>query len=89
MKCIDLIEKRKWKKLELLRKPRDLKCKRELRLNNLREKRRLKNIDSSKNVLDLSMKLDKRPKEKRERLKLKLTNLSNREELKSINSSKS
>ena len=89
MSYIDLKENRKWRRLDLPRKPRDSRCKRESRLSSSTEKRKLKNIDSSKNALDSSTKLELKLKEKREKLKSKLIDLSKKEELKSIAKSKS
>lgn len=43
-------EKRKWKKLDLLRKLLDSRWKRESRLKSLKEKEKLKNIDKSKSA---------------------------------------
>ena len=43
-------EKRKWKKLDLLRKLLDLRWKRESRLKSLKEKEKLKNIDKNKSA---------------------------------------
>jgi len=52
LSSIDLKENRKWRRLDLPRKPRDSRCKRESKPSSLREKRKLKNTDSSKNALD-------------------------------------
>ena len=55
----------------------------------MKEKRELKNIDSSKNVNDWNTKLELKPKEKKERLHLRLLDSNRRRESKNIAKSKS
>jgi len=53
-----LREKRKWKKLDLLKKLLELRWSKELKLSGWKEKRKLKNTDLNKNASDRNTRLE-------------------------------
>jgi hypothetical protein len=73
----------------LLKKPLESRWRKELKLRDLKENRKLKSTDLSKNVLNWNMKLEWKPKEKKERLRLKQLDSNKRKESRHIEKSKS
>lgn len=73
----------------MLKKPLESRWRKELKLRDLKENRKLKSTDLSKNVLNWNMKLEWKLKEKKERLRLKQLDSNKRKESRHIEKSKS